>query len=476
MTGRIKFGTDGWRAVIAEDFTFDNVRICAQATAEHLIAAGTDGKGVVVGYDFRFASEDFAAAVAEVMAGNGIKVHLSPRAVATPVVSFANTVLDTAGAVIITASHNAARWNGFKIKAADGSSAPDEVTADVEKHIAAIKGQDAVKRLPLAEAEAKGLVTVTDLDKPYQEQLGRLVDLKALRQADFKVIADPMYGVGAGYLKNLLGGGTITVNEIHGEHNPAFPGLGHPEPIAENLAALREAIVNGGASVGIATDGDADRVGIMDEHGNFLTQLQTCALLALYLLEVRGERGALVKTITMTDMLYRLGELYDVPVYETSVGFKYVAPLMQQHNALLGGEESGGYGVRGHIPERDGILMGLFFLDFMLQTGKTPSQLLAHLYDKVGPHHYHRIDYTFPAAERANIIARLKDNPPDKIDGHIVAGIDTADGFRYRFEGGGWLLIRFSGTEPILRVYAESESLEKVNRLLEAGKSLAGVD
>ncbi len=213
----------------------------------------------------------------------------------------------------------------------------------------------------------------------------------------------------------------------------------------------------------------------MDEHGNFLTQLQTCALLALYLLEVRGERGALIKTITMTDMLWRLGEIYDVPVYETSVGFKYVAPLMQKHDALLGGEESGGYGFRGHIPERDGILAGLLFLDFMLKTGKTPSQLLAYLYEKVGPHYYHRIDYNFPEKERQNIIAQLRDNPPKKIDGIGVASLDTGDGFRFKLQDGAWLLIRFSGTEPILRVYAESGSMDKVNRLLEAGKKLTGL-
>lgn len=474
-TSPVKFGTDGWRGIIADDFTFDNVRACAQATADHFTAAGLAGRGMVIGYDRRFASEDFAAATAGVLAGNGIKVYLSPRPVATPVVSYANTVLNAAGAVIITASHNAAAWNGFKIKAADGSSAGAEVTDDVEKRVAAILANDSVKRLPLVEAESKGLLTRTDLDIPYKEQIARLVDLDALRRAPFKVIIDPMYGVGAGYARDLLAGGAIEIREINAERNPAFPGIGHPEPIAENLDKLLETIAGEGAQVGIATDGDADRVGIVDERGNFLTQLQTCALLALYLLEIRGERGALIKTITMTDMLYRLGELYDVPVYETSVGFKYVAPLMIEHNALIGGEESGGYGFRGHIPERDGILAGLLFLDFMLKTGKTPSELLAYLYDKVGPHYYHRIDYTFPEKERQNIIARVRDNPPAAIDGDTVLKLDTADGFRFRLQSGAWLLIRFSGTEPILRIYAETDNPERVNRLLEAGKKLTGL-
>jgi phosphomannomutase len=225
----------------------------------------------------------------------------------------------------------------------------------------------------------------------------------------------------------------------------------------------------------LATDGDADRIGIIDENGVFLTQLQVYALLALYMLEVRGERGPIVKSITTTSMLYRLGEMFNVPVYETSVGFKYIAPVMLAENALIGGEESGGYGFRGHIPERDGILAGLYFLDLMVKTGKTPSELLDYLYSKVGPHHYERVDMEFPAGERQAIINRIKDNPPESIDGVKVVKFDTSDGFRFILADNTWLLIRFSGTEPVLRIYAESDSPARVKKLLETGKGLAGV-
>jgi len=289
-----------------------------------------------------------------------------------------------------------------------------------------------------------------------------------------KIVVDSMYGAGTGYLKALLGGGNIDIVEINNERNPLFPGI-QPEPIAANLKKLSARVKKEGAAVGLATDGDADRIGIIDENGNFLTQLQVFALLALYLLETRGERGAIVKTITTTSMLYRLGEMFKVPVYETPVGFKYVAPIMVAENALIGGEESGGYGFRGHIPERDAILAGLYFLDFMVRTGKSPAELLNYLYTKVGPHYYQRIDIKFPESERQSINTRIKHNLPGSIDGVKVANSDITDGFRFTLADTTWLLIRFSGTEPVLRIYAESDSLTRVERLLEFGKKLAGV-
>jgi len=283
-----------------------------------------------------------------------------------------------------------------------------------------------------------------------------------------------MYGAGIGYFRTLLGGGNIELTEINSERNPLFPGI-QPEPIAANLARLSAAVKQEKADVGLATDGDADRIGIVDENGVFLTQLQVFALLALYLLEVRGERGAIVKTITTTSMLYRLGEIFDVPVFETPVGFKYVAPVMIAQDVLIGGEESGGYGFRGHLPERDGILAGLYFIDLMLKTEKTPSQLLEYLYRKVGPHHYQRVDITFAGDERQAITSRLRNSSPSSLDGVRVAKLDTTDGFRFILADTTWLLIRFSGTEPVLRIYAESDSPERVERLLETGKKLAGV-
>ncbi|MHB8105605.1 MAG: phosphoglucomutase/phosphomannomutase family protein [Dehalococcoidales bacterium] len=470
----IKFGTDGWRAVIAEDFTFQNVRYCAQGVADYLIKAKMANRGVVIGYDTRFASEDFAAAAAEVIAGNNIKVYLTPAATPTPVISYSVLVKKAAGAIIITASHNPGEWNGFKFKDENGWSASDEVTSKFVDFIAKSYAADKFNRLPLSEAKQKGLVVISDLAPEYFKQIARLVDIEALRRADLKVVIDPMYGAGAGYLKRILSGGLMQVMEIHGERNPLFPGL-HPEPILPHLNELVDAVKRNKANVGLATDGDADRMGIVAENGEFLTQLQVFALLCLYLLEVRGERGAIIKTLTTTSMAYRLGELFDVPVFETAVGFKYVAPLMRSENAIIGGEESGGYGFRGHVLERDGILANLYFLDFIVKTGKNPSELLEYLYSKVGPHHYRRVDIKFPEAERQNIIGRLRDNPPPTIDGVKVEKLDTTDGYRFILADNTWLLIRFSGTEPLLRIYAETDSPERALRLLEIGKKIAGV-
>lgn len=470
----IKFGTDGWRGIIAEDFTFDNVRVCAQGVASYLKKADLASRGLIIGYDTRFASEDFAAAAAEVIASNGIKAYLCPTATPTPVVSFGVLAKKAGGAIIITASHNAAIWNGFKYKSDEGSSAPDEVTAQIEGLIAKAFTGSKIDRLPLNEAIEQGLVEYIDLAPVYFDQIAKLVDLDGLRQAGLKVVVDPMYGAGAGYFKKIIGGGKTELIEISGERNPLFPGL-RPEPIAVNLTKLSAAVKVQRADVGLATDGDADRMGIVDEKGTFLTQLQVFALLCLYLLETRGERGPIVKTLTTTSMAYRLGEIFNVPVFETAVGFKYVAPTMAREKALIGGEESGGYGFRGHVMERDGILANLFFLDLMVKTGKTPSELIDYLYSKVGPHHYQRVDLKFPEAERQTIINRIRDNPPKSIDGVKVSRLDTTDGFRFVLADNSWLLIRFSGTEPVLRIYSETDSPARAARMLELGQGIAGV-
>lgn len=475
MSNVIKFGTDGWRGVIAEDFTFDNVRACAQGVATYLKQSGLASRGLLIGYDTRFASEDFAAATAEVVAANGIKVLLCPKPAPTPVVSFGVTEAKTAGGVIITASHNPGIYNGFKFKNEQGSSAPDETTSQIEKAIGQALANKKIKRMPLAEAIAQKRVEYRDLMPAYLAQLRRLVDTDNLRRAGLKVVIDPMYGAGAGYLRQVLEGGKTAVTEIQGERNPLFPGMGHPEPIAVNLTRLSDTVKKLNADVGLATDGDADRMGIIDENGRFITQLQVFALLCLYLLEVCGERGPLVKTITTTSMVYRLGKIFNVPVYETPVGFKYIAPLMQEKKAIIGGEESGGYGFRGHVLERDGILGNLYFLDLMVRTGKKPAQLLEYLFSKVGPHFYERLDITFPEAERQAIIERLKQSRVDSIGEVTVARRDETDGLRLLLPDESWLLIRFSGTEPVLRVYAEASSTARVEKMLEFSKKLAGV-
>jgi alpha-D-glucose phosphate-specific phosphoglucomutase len=474
MSTMIKFGTDGWRGIIAQDFTFDNVRACSQAVADYLKQAGLAQRGLIIGYDNRFASEDFASAAAEVVAASGVEVYLCPKATPTPAISYGILAKKAGGAIVITASHNPAIWNGFKFKTKEGASASSEVTAEIEKHISHTLTTGKINHMPLSKALDQRIVNYLDLAPIYAQQLARLIDLNQLRQARLKAIFDPMYGAGAGYFNMLLGGGAMQLMEINGERNPLFPGI-QPEPIAANLAKLSAMVKQEKASVGLATDGDADRIGIVDENGQFLTQLQVFALLCLYLLEVRGERGPMVRTLTSTTMVDRLGEIFNVPVYETPVGFKYVAEKMIEKNALIGGEESGGYGFRSHMPERDGILAGIYFLDLMLKTGKTPSQLLSYLFNKVGPHYYERRDFTFPESERQAITKRITDNLLQSIDGVRVAKSDKTDGFRFILADNSWLLIRFSGTEPLLRIYAESDSPARVKRLLELGKELAGV-
>jgi alpha-D-glucose phosphate-specific phosphoglucomutase len=475
MNNPIKFGTDGWRGIIAEDFTFDNVRICAQAVAEYLKQNGLDKRSLVIGYDTRFASEDFAAAAAEVIAGNSIKVHLCLKPAPTPVVSFAVPTTKSAGAIVITASHNPGSWNGFKYKSQEGASAPGEITSQIEGNIASLtRLRGDVKRLALDKALKKGSVDYLDPSPAYFDHLSQFVDMEELRRQKLNIIVDSMYGAGIGYFKTALENGNLKITEINAERNPSFPQI-QPEPIAKNLTTLSRLVVEQKADVGLATDGDADRIGIMDEGGQFLTQHQVFALLCLYLLEVRGERGALIRTLTSTMMISRLGKLFDVPVYETPVGFKYVAPLMMEKNALIGGEESGGYGFRGHVPERDAILAGLYFLDFMVKKGKTPSQLLDYLYSKVGSHYYDRRDFHISSAKRQIILNRLSSSSPDTIASTKVTKVDTTEGFRFFLGDESWLLIRFSGTEPLVRIYSEAASLEKARALLDEGKKMIGL-
>ncbi len=472
MPTQIIFGTDGWRGVIADDYTFENVRRCAHGMAQYLIATQQAARGLIIGYDTRFESDLFAQAAAEVLAAHGIKAYLVDRATPTPVISFSILDKKAAGAVNITASHNPPTWNGFKVRADyAGAIAPD----GLKQIEARIPAPEAIQRIPFDDARAKGLVEIFDPKPAFRAQLDQLVNIDPLRRAGLTVAVDSMWGAGFGWFKEILAGGTTRVVEIHDHRNPAFPEMHNPEPIPPNVNHLMELVLREKAHVGIATDGDADRVGGSTEKGVFIHQLQMYALLTLYLLEVRGMRGPIVKTLNTTSMLDALGKRFNVPVYETGVGFKYVAPKILETNALIGGEESGGYAFRGHIPERDGIVAGLFLIDFVVQTGKTPSQLLDHLFDLVGPHYYERIDTDFPEAQRAAITKRLQDAQPAEIAGFKVTGINTMDGFKYLLDDGGWLVIRFSGTEPIMRFYVETTQDNKRQDVLDAGLKLAGL-
>ena len=469
----IKFGTDGWRAIIADEFTFANVRACAQATARYFREVGAASRGIVVGYDTRFASEEFAAVVAEVLAGNGVAVQLCDRAAPTPVIGFNIRRLNAGGGIVITSSHNPALYSGFKVRTEQASAAAPEILAEIEARLAEALSA-AVEQMPLEEAKGKGLVRTFDPRADYLRHLSELVEIERLREAGLRVVVDPMHGAGAGYLRELLAGGRTQAFEIRSERNPAFPGMHNPEPIARNLEATREAVVQEHAQVALATDGDADRIGVMDERGQFVDQLRVFALLTYYLLEVRGLRGPIVKSVTTTSMVQRLGELYGVPVYETGVGFKYLGPKMIETDALIAGEESGGFAFRGHLPERDGILSGLYILDLMARRGKSLPELLEEVFAKVGPHYYDRIDVTMTPAERDRIAALLPGLQPQAIDGLRVTGYDRTDGLRFLLEGGAWALIRLSGTEPLMRIYTEVREGEQVQPVLQAVRELTG--
>jgi alpha-D-glucose phosphate-specific phosphoglucomutase len=473
METPIQFGTDGWRGRIADDYTFDNVRRCAQGFAHYLKDRGLASQGVVVGYDKRFQSEDFAAACAAVLAANGIKAWLTDRATPTPVISYGVVAKQAGGAINITASHNPPSDNGFKVRDPNGGAIAPDGLKEIEARIPPIDG---VKSMPLDEAKAKGLVEVFDAEPVYLEHLKDLIDVQPIVDAGLNILVEPMWGNGAGWFPRLLGGGETRVMEIHNERNPIFPEMMRPEPIPPNVDVALRKTVDVKADVCLITDGDADRMGIGDENGVFVNQLQVYALLALYYLEVRREKGPIVKTLSTTSMLEKLGRLYGVPVIETGVGFKYIAPKFMEVNAILGGEESGGYAFRGNVPERDGILGNLLFLDFMVKTGKKPSQLLRFLFDKVGPHYYDRIDTRTTPEKRDQVRERALNANPKTIGGLSVTGLNTTDGFKFMLGDEGWLLIRLSGTEPIVRVYTETTRQDKVQAILEDGLRLIGLN
>lgn len=467
MESKIRFGTDGWRGLIADDFTFENVRLCGRAVAAYIHESGLSERGLVVGYDTRFGSEDFAQAVAQAVAEEGVPAFLCDRAAPTPVVSFSILGRKAAGAVVVTASHNPGRYNGLKFKPEYAGSAPQEVTDAIERHMSA--GETAGLR-----RERRAVQLFNPLDD-YLPQLQTLVSLERLREAGLLVVADPMYGAGLGYFPLLLGGGRSRTLEIHGERNPLFPGLHAPEPTAENLAALSRAVIEHRADVGLANDGDADRMGAVDEKGEQIHPQVVYALLLYYLLEIRGWRGPVVRTAGGTVMADRLAAIYELPVYETPVGFKYVAAKIMETDALFGGEESSGYAFRGHIPERDGILAGLCFLDLMVQSGKTPSGLVEQLHGLVGVHYHERIDLPCSAEQRRAALARLEAEQPEHIAGLRVLRARPLQGYKFDLEDGSWLMLRFSGTEPLLRVYTETPRPGRAGELLEEGRRLAGL-
>jgi alpha-D-glucose phosphate-specific phosphoglucomutase len=467
----VHFGTDGWRAIIAEDFTFENVMACAQATADHFASTRGTDHPLIVGFDTRFQSEEFAVAVARVLAGNGFHVQLADRPAPTPALSFRIIEVQAAGGIVVTSSHNPATWNGIKVKPHYGGSASPEIVADIEGRVPAILATAGSVKLAPASSD---MIQRFDPLPGYLEALAAKVDIPRLKSSGLRIAIDPMYGAGAGLFDRLLSGGKSTLMEIHGERNPAFPGIRAPEPIESNLGEFMLLMSTQRYDIGIANDGDADRVGLVDEHGNYVDQLRAFALLVNYMLGERGLRGPVVKSVTTTNMASILAKHYGVELFETPVGFKHIGPLMMEKDALIGGEESGGYGFRGHLPERDGILAGLYLLDYAAVTGKPPSELLERVFAITGPHFYERIDIELEPGSNERFKTTLDAAHPADIAGQPVRSSDRTDGWRF-FIDDGWLLFRLSGTEPLLRIYTEVTSNSLVRPVLESGRQIAGL-
>ena len=472
----IKFGTDGWRAVISEEFTFDNVRRVAQAIAHFFqeTANGSHDPVAVVGFDTRFLSDRYAIEVARVLSGNGITVHLAQGDAPTPAVSFSVKHLRADGGVMITASHNAPRYNGVKLKAAYGGSASTEECRRVEVFT---ETMHELNMMDFEAAQTRGLIQRFDATPAYLTHLDTLLDRSIVAARPGQVIVDSMYGAGRGYIARWLDGTGWQASEIRNDMNPGFGGI-HPEPIRKNLDATVSAILNSngpggqGRAFAVVTDGDADRIGAVDETGEFIDPHRIFALALRYLVEKRGWRGSVVKTVSTTLMLDRICRKYDLALHETPVGFNYIADRMMTEDVLIGGEESGGISIKGHIPEGDGILFGALLIEMVAWYGAPLHELVADLQSTYGPAHYARRDLRLkrPVAKK-EMTAKLTAGAPVSIAGTPVREVSTLDGVKYLLADDSWLLIRPSGTEPLLRVYAESSDPKMVEALLAYGET-----
>lgn len=445
----IRFGTDGWRAVIGDGYTFDNVARVALATARWLHSRSPAPR-VVVGYDTRFEGPAFARHAARVLAGQGVEVILAHEFTATPAISWATRAYDCTAGVVLTASHNPPAWNGFKLKAPFGGPALPAQVAEVE---ALIPGADV---LPAALApEDSPLVRVHDIKADYLAMMRRTIDVGSIRAAGLRVVHDAMYGAGQGLVAELLGHDRVI--PVRGTLNPGFGGV-PPEPIERNLAELPGIVTREACDAGIANDGDADRIGMVDERGRFVDSHRLLALLLQYLVEERGLRGEVVKTFSTTDMLDRMAEEFGLTLHVTPIGFKYVCELFLDRDILVGGEESGGIAVKGHLPERDGVYIGLLVLEMLARRGRTLSSLVDGLFERFGPHAYWRDDVHTTDERMASALDVLRNRGGLRtVAGEPVDRVETLDGFKHR-TASGWVLVRPSGTEPVLRIYAEAPS------------------
>lgn len=467
---KIKFGTDGWRGVIADDFTFENVRRVAQATADYWngvgqassLSTGRTGKmpvqrkQAIVGYDNRFFSEVYAKLVCDVLAGNGIEAFYPPEAVPTPAISYAVRDRQLCGAVMITASHNPPQFNGYKLKADFAGPADPETCQAIEALVDA------------SPIKTGGDIQSYDPRPAHVGVIQKMVDLRSIKRAKLRVAIDSMHGCGGRVLEKLVGGTTI-----RSDRNPLFGGV-NPEPIGKNLGALSAAVKKLRAHVGLATDGDADRLGIVDEKGRYVSIQLVFSMLLLHLLRNRQETGGVVvKSGNSTVLIDRICSAHGLKCVEVPVGFKWICQQMREQDVIIGGEESGGLGFRGHIPERDGMLANLMLLELLATTGKSVTKIAAELQKEFGASAYDRIDMHFPLEKRHELIEHLAKNPPAALLGSALKEVKTYDGVKYIAQDDSWLMFRTSGTEPIIRIYSEASSAAKVKKLLAVGKGIA---
>ena len=465
----IKFGTDGWRAIIAEEFTFANVERVSQATADYWAAnpvAGTEKK-VIVGYDRRFLSDEFGKRTAEVFAGNGFEVVLTPEPTPTPSVSFAVKQQHAIGGVMITASHNPPMFNGFKLKSDYGGSSEPSTCQAVEGFL----DRNPVRALGQSEAEKEKRIIIQDVRPAHFAALKKLVDFKLIAKSKLRFAHDALFGVGAGCFEQLLSGTTCKVTTLNATHDVLFGGI-NPEPIEKNYAKSAAFLKKHPHDICLVTDGDADRVGGMDGRGKYLSTHQLICLLLRHFVVNREGRGRVVKALTTTSMVDKMCAKYGLELTETGVGFKYIAAEMLKGGVLLGAEESGGIGFPGHIPERDGIAAGMMLLEMLATERVSVNKLIAGLEKEFGPHRYGRIDTHFPLEKRGALMEFLKTKPPEKLLRSPLADMKTYDGVKFVAQDTSWLMLRGSGTEPILRIYAESKADADVKKLLKLGVEL----
>ena len=470
-TPPIKFGTDGWRGIIADDFTFANVRVAAAAIVNYVLEHEDAPRGICIGYDTRFGSRDFALAVADVAAAAGVPVRLSDRLTPTPALSHAVRESSAAGGIMITSSHNPFQWNGVKYKASYGGSGSPAIMTKIEGYLGA--------SLPVAAQKAS--ITEVDFVTPYVNAISQFADLDLIAKSGMKLAIDCMYGSGSGILAGIFDKLSVDYIQIRAEHDPLFPGI-NPEPIEPHIRALQETVVTHKCAAGLATDGDADRIGAVDEHGNFVDPHKIYSVLLRWLLERKGWPGGVTRAFNTTGMLDRIAAKHGRRLYEHGIGFKYVCDLMLEEDILIGGEESGGIGIKKHLPERDGLLNALLLANVMAEEKKTLGELVADLQQEFGEHHYGRIDLHIENSIKEAAIARARAGVHD-FAGMSVDHVETLDGVKFYLNNPEamhtphaaktWLLLRASGTEPLLRIYSESTSKESVRSLLEAARIFA---